>query len=499
MLFKISQSGTIIATPTLTQIGSQFSTIDDAFDLSTVGADSLTVDANAFLVTSAAGAIGALLSPSGGAWTVAVNGAVTSDAGIGIMLPSGSPASSITVGADGQVSGLTFGIAAGAPANIKNAGTIFATGGAGIATGGLEATTMTIVNSGTIIGSTHSIEGLGIDADKVTNSGSLIGNVDLGLGDDTLTNTSTGRIGGNIFLGGGNDIYNNSGVITGFVDMGDGNDKFIGGGTINESVADGNGADNYKLGGGTDIFTATGNIGNDGIDIIDGGAGIDTYNCEFVTSALKINLDTISHDFSPFNPGSGTVAAKSASAQGTDIGPLDTITGFENAKGGSAADLIYGSAVANDIRGGGGGDIIFGYAGNDNLSGDAGVDALIGGAGKDFLSGGSEADTFFFTSVKDSGLTAATRDTIGDFQDNLDKISLAIIDANTAAVGDQPFHFIGTNVNWDNSGQGQLRAYWTAIGQIIEGDINGDRKADFSIEIQDPQHNIVLDSADFIL
>jgi len=43
------------------------------------------------------------------------------------------------------------------------------------------------------------------------------------------------------------------------------------------------------------------------------------------------------------------------------------------------------------------------------------------------------------------------------------------------------------------------RAYWTATGQIIEGDVNGDAKADFSIEIKDPTHAITLTSADFIL
>jgi hypothetical protein len=35
--------------------------------------------------------------------------------------------------------------------------------------------------------------------------------------------------------------------------------------------------------------------------------------------------------------------------------------------------------------------------------------------------------------------------------------------------------------------------------QIIEGDVNGDAKEDFSIEIKDPTHAITLTSADFIL
>ena len=51
--------------------------------------------------------------------------------------------------------------------------------------------------------------------------------------------------------------------------------------------------------------------------------------------------------------------------------------------------------------------------------------------------------------------------------------------------------FIGT--------PGQLRVYWNATGQIVEGDVNGDKKADFSIEVADPTHSIVLTGDDVLL
>jgi len=58
--------------------------------------------------------------------------------------------------------------------------------------------------------------------------------------------------------------------------------------------------------------------------------------------------------------------------------------------------------------------------------------------------------------------------------------------------------FIGTNTPFTGT-PGQLRAFWSAIGQIIEGDVNGDKKADFSIETKDPTHAITLASTDFSL
>ena len=57
---------------------------------------------------------------------------------------------------------------------------------------------------------------------------------------------------------------------------------------------------------------------------------------------------------------------------------------------------------------------------------------------------------------------------------------------------------IGTNVPFTGV-PGHLHAFWSAIGQIIEGDVNGDAKPDFSIEINDPTHTIPLASTDFVL
>jgi hypothetical protein len=98
----------------------------------------------------------------------------------------------------------------------------------------------------------------------------------------------------------------------------------------------------------------------------------------------------------------------------------------------------------------------------------------------------------------DSGVGTAKRDVVTDFTDRADIIELKFIDANVATAADDAFRFVGTNVNFGGSA-GELRARWTADGQIVEGDIDGDRKADFSIEIIDQNHAITLTSADFVL
>ena len=157
------------------------------------------------------------------------------------------------------------------------------------------------------------------------------------------------------------------------------------------------------------------------------------------------------------------------------------------------------------MQGGTGEDSLSGGAGNDRLFGDGDNDTLIGGAGKDELTGGGfngsgdlSVDTFVFTAVTDSGVTNATRDTILDFEDGVDKIDLSAIDANTTILGDDAFSAsIGTNVNF--GGAGELRAVAVASGWIIEGNVNGDTNADFSILVADADHSIVWDGTDFLL
>ncbi|WP_299132609.1 hypothetical protein [uncultured Amaricoccus sp.] len=470
-----------------------------AFAADSAGPDSLTVDAGAFLVANRLG-IGAYLGGTG-AWTVSVAGSVVSTYEEGILLAPGADGSRVTIGAEGSVSG-KMGITLVSAATVENAGSIVGTTFYGIQVD--KGATHTIVNSGTIEAPIAIGDSLGLAADTVTNTGTLTGGVFLSGGTDTLTNG--GAITGDVGLGDGADVLTNfvtragvtvSGGIAGLIDLGAGNDRFAGG-TGAERVQDGDGADSVALGDGGDRYIATGNGGGDGADTVAGGGGVDTYDASASTVAVAVNLDSVAHGLGPVSTSGGNMAAQTATGATVAGASLDRITGFENATGGAAGDRLHGSGVANVLKGNGGTDMLFGYGGDDTLSGGASFDNLVGGAGRDVLTGGSEADSFDFAARTDSGVTAATRDVITDFEDFVDVINLAPMDADSTRAGNDAFRFIGMHTAFTGHA-GELRAVFSGAGEVVEADTNGDGIADFSVALRDSAHSIVLSAADFIL
>ena len=239
------------------------------------------------------------------------------------------------------------------------------------------------------------------------------------------------------------------------------------------------GNDTISGGAGNDSFVATLSDGNDRYI---GGAGIDTYDLSGTSAGATVNL---------------TTGTSTSSQTGTD-----TLATIENIIGSSGNDTITGSAAANVLNGGNGDDFIFGMAGNDTLIGGAGNDRLTGGAGRDVMTGGPGNDIFIFNLVSDTGKTATTRDIITDFTRGQDLIDLSGIDANTSVTGNQAFSFLANMGSAFTGVRGQLQwsqqdAAGTANDRtIIMGDINGDRVADFHIELTGL---ITLGLADFIL
>ena len=136
--------------------------------------------------------------------------------------------------------------------------------------------------------------------------------------------------------------------------------------------------------------------------------------------------------------------------------------------------LLSGSDL---ISGGSNNDVLFGYNGRDTINGGEGNDVLTGGLGADRLTGGNGADTFVFLSTFDSGPGRSARDVITDFsRADGDKIDLWQVDAVSGNEQNDAFTFVDSF----SGAVGQLRVQATANGQLVSGDVNGDRRADFS-------------------
>lgn len=170
------------------------------------------------------------------------------------------------------------------------------------------------------------------------------------------------------------------------------------------------------------------------------------------------------------------------------------MTGNDKIFGNGGHDNLYGYLGNDQLNGGAGNDFLNGWDGRDTLKGGTGNDILYGGKGADNLTGGAGKDMFDFYSTKESGVKKGTLDIITDFERGKDKVYLLDMDANTKAKGDQNFKFIGTDEF--NKKAGELRYEVKNGDSRIEGDVNGDGKADFAIQVNDIQKFI---ASDFIL
>ncbi|WEX74247.1 M10 family metallopeptidase C-terminal domain-containing protein [Sinorhizobium numidicum] len=228
------------------------------------------------------------------------------------------------------------------------------------------------------------------------------------------------------------------------------------------------------------------------------GGGNDTYDLTAYKTGLKIDLrpgkaSTFSADQLAYLGG----GPNDGYARGNIFNALlyhsDTRSLIENVKGGSAADTIIGNQVANSLLSYAGNDTLYGDSGNDWLYGGIGADTLNGGngndrllgeTGADRLTGGTGADSFRFRALAESTVASTGRDTIYDFvASQSDRIDLSAIDANSTVTGNQSFLFVGTAAFAGR--KGELRYDRAASDTYIYGDVNGDRKADFAIHLDD--------------
>ena len=290
----------------------------------------------------------------------------------------------------------------------------------------------------------------------------------LTMGHDTITAYGSG---GSISGGNGNDIYNLGSFAVDVIDTA-GTDKIVS--TMTRSLASLSAIENLTLTG-TTAIDGTGNASN---NIIIGNGAANTI------------LGLGGNDTLDGAGGNDTV-------RGGD--GIDTITG------GLGNDAIFGDGGNDIIRAGDGIDTINGGLGNDQIFGDAGNDVIRGGAGRDTLTGGLGGDTFVIDVIGDSGKSSSTRDYIADFIHNAsvglsDRIDLSAIDAAAAGAGNNAFSYIGKGLFTGAAGQLHIKIQdlsgSTNDRTFVEGDTNGDKLADFQIEIFGIRN---LVAADFVL
>lgn len=151
-------------------------------------------------------------------------------------------------------------------------------------------------------------------------------------------------------------------------------------------ILTGDGGNNYLRGyGGNDILVGAGGndtlhgedgndllIGGTGADILNGGAGTDWVRYHSSSAAVTVSLYV------------GTQSGGDAEG--------DRLAGIENIFGSNFNDILTGDGGNNFLRGYGGNDILIGAGGNDRLHGEDGNDILTGGTGADILNGGSGSD-----------------------------------------------------------------------------------------------------------
>lgn len=159
---------------------------------------------------------------------------------------------------------------------------------------------------------------------------------------------------------------------------------------------------------------------------------------------------------------------------------------IENATGGRGDDRIFGNQAENVLEGGPGNDLLDGLAKGDTLRGGEGRDTAMGGTGRDWirgdqgpdvLTGGAGVDRFLYFDAADAPAGRGRSERITDFRPGQDDILLEF-DADTTRRGDQDVDFIGADAF---SAAGQVRAEAAGRRTRVEGDVDGDGRADFSI------------------
>ena len=262
-----------------------------------------------------------------------------------------------------------------------------------------------------------------------------------------------------------------------------------------------------------DNLTFNGNPGADSIRTSNGNSAPSGSNNDLGRNP-NLSVSDIKSMAAKLGNGNANVTASAKADTDTASAGADVDTGTSKAPG----DMVLnGKAGADKLTGGAGDDKLTGKAGADKLYGGAGDDKLTAtrattsstatrattccragpartccraGPARTFSSAGPAATTSS-SSPSPRRARAAQRDVIRDFSHAQgDDIDLSGIDAHAKASGNQAFSFIGEKAFSGKAGQLQYK------NGIVAGDVNGDKVADFHIEIA---NHAALHANDFIL
>jgi len=219
------------------------------------------------------------------------------------------------------------------------------------------------------------------------------------------------------------------------------------------------------------------------------GGGVDTYDLSAYRTSVRVDLRPgMASTFSAKQLADLGGGPNGGDARGNVFNALqhqgDSRSLIENAKGGSAGDILYGNQGKNWLAG---------MAGNDKLRGLAGSDTLVGGKG---------ADTFVFGATSESRPGAADKIVAGygaaaferPGRSSGDRIDLHPIDADTTRGGDHDFIF-GTS-----KARGHVWLSESKGVTYVNGNTDHDAAIEFQLAIHDGSVRASAYSAhDFIL
>lgn len=155
------------------------------------------------------------------------------------------------------------------------------------------------------------------------------------------------------------------------------------------------------------------------------------------------------------------------------------------------SDTVVGGRLDDSLFGWDGDDRLKGGNGDDGLLGGHGRDILVGGNGYDVLIGGKGADIFVYRKIADSPAGAQPDFILFDHSQG-DRIDLHKIDADTIANGDQAFYLAGQSFSFSGT-PGELIFFPDDFRKLVQGDVNGDKVADFEIRVSWPTTPVDVD------